>query len=278
MRDWPRMVARCTEIAEDLAAGVGIATGTPYAQTAAAVEFLRWLVDDHFAFLGSTGIEYGTPGDPTSAREVDGAALGLTVDPVLPTTAPAAPDAARVVLVTSGRRRSTVHRAAWLDEVRIRRFDEAGSITAETVVTGLFTASAYTEPVESIPIIREKVAEIIRSSGFTPRSHGGKDILGTLATYPRSELFQADVAHLQHVVSTVVRMPARHGVHTFLRRGGEGTFISCLVYVPRDRYTTRVRERIQTILTDSLDTDVLDFTAQVSESAVARLHLSLIHI
>lgn len=274
VRDWPRMVARCTEIAEDLAAGVGIATGTPYAQTAAAVEFLRWLVDDHFAFLGSTGIEYGTPGDPTSAREVDGAALGLTVDPVLPTTAPAAPDAARVVLVTSGRRRSTVHRAAWLDEVRIRRFDEAGSITAETVVTGLFTASAYTEPVESIPIIREKVAEIIRSSGFTPRSHGGKDILGTLATYPRSELFQADVAHLQHVVSTVVRMPARHGVHTFLRRGGEGTFISCLVYVPRDRYTTRVRERIQTILTDSLDTDVLDFTAQVSESAVARLHFA----
>src|SRR5262249_20102990 len=49
VEDWQKMRAVALDIADSLAAGDG---PVPPAETAEAVELLRWLADDHFTFIG----------------------------------------------------------------------------------------------------------------------------------------------------------------------------------------------------------------------------------
>ena len=49
--------------------------------------------------------------------------------------------------------------------------------------------------------------------------------------------------------------------------------MSCMVYLPRDRYTTAVRLRIQEILREALHGVSVEYSATVGESALARLHV-----
>ena len=61
----------------------------------------------------------------------------------------------------------------------------------------------------------------------------------------------------------------------FVRREPYGRYLSCLVYLPRDRYTTSVRNRMQEILMRQLGGASIDYTARVSESVLARLFFVL---
>ena len=64
----------------------------------------------------------------------------------------------------------------------------------------------------------------------------------------------------------------RRRTRLFLRRDDYGRFMSCLVYLPRDRYTTQMRLRMEEILREAFDGASVDYTTRVSESVLARLH------
>ena len=59
----------------------------------------------------------------------------------------------------------------------------------------------------------------------------------------------------------------------FVRRDPYGRYLSCLIYLPRDRYTTAVRRRMEEILIRALGGASVEYTARVTESVLARLHL-----
>ena len=52
-------------------------------------------------------------------------------------------------------------------------------------------------------------------------------------------------------------------------------FVSCLVFLPRDRFNTRNRERIQEILAEAFDAESVDFELRLSESVLVRLHFTV---
>ena len=110
-------------------------------------------------------------------------------------------------------------------------------------------------------------------SGFRPDSHGGKALQHILDTFPRDELFQASVEELAHIGEGIQSLQERQQVKLFLRRDAFRRFFSCLVFVPRDRYNTQVRENIQRILVDSLGGSSVESDVQMSESKLARAHL-----
>jgi glutamate dehydrogenase len=65
----------------------------------------------------------------------------------------------------------------------------------------------------------------------------------------------------------------RRQTRLFLRRDVYGRYMSCLVYLPRDRYTTAVRLRAQEILRDAFQGAAVEYSATVGDSALARLHV-----
>ena len=59
----------------------------------------------------------------------------------------------------------------------------------------------------------------------------------------------------------------------FLRRDRYGRFFSALVYIPRDRFNTDVRQRIEAMLMRALQGERVDTNVQIGESPLAQLHM-----
>ncbi len=114
--------------------------------------------------------------------------------------------------------------------------------------------------------------EVIARSGLSLRSHSGKDLMAILEDYPREELFQIATDDLFRTVMGVVRLAGRRQVRLFARKDQYGRFISCLIYLPRDRFTTANRLKIQEILLRELNGVGVDYTTRVSDATLARIH------
>src|SRR5699024_8185651 len=100
-------------------------------------------------------------------------------------------------------------------------------------------------------------------------------LLAILEDYPRDELFQADVDTLVDVTEDIQHLAQRRRSKLFLRSDQFGRFVSALVYLPRDRYNTTVRLRIEAMLREAIGAEQVDHTTRVSESTLAHLHFVL---
>ncbi|MVA76160.1 NAD-glutamate dehydrogenase [Auraticoccus sp. F435] len=260
----------CTELADD-------PPGVPPEERDQAVELLRWLAEGHFTFLGYRDYALVVGDGTRSYQPVPGTGLGILrgdtdVEGRFSANPPTSERPALVV-VTKDNLRSRVHRPAYLDYVGVRRFGSDGAVVAEHRFLGLFAHSAYTEQVTRVPVLRDKAAEVLARTGYAPDSHGGKAVMRVLSSYPRDDMFQATARELTPVVEEISRLRERRQVRLFARRDPYGRYLSCLVYLPRDRYTTEVRLRIEGVLQRAVGAESVEATAQVSESVLARLHL-----
>ena len=239
-----------------------------------------WLAEDHFTFLGYREYQLQDVDGEDALRAVPGTGLGILRSDQdmsasygkLPPAVAAKAREKQLMIITKANSRATVHRPAYLDYVGIKQFDGNGDVVGERRFLGLFSSAAYTESLTRIPVLREKAHQLIQGAGFTPMSHSGKALMDILETYPRDELFQTSVSELLPVAEAVLHLRERRQLRFFVRRDVYGRYLSCLVYLPRDRYTTQVRERMQEILKATMGAETIDYTARVSESVLARLH------
>ncbi|MFH8464052.1 NAD-glutamate dehydrogenase [Streptomyces sp. NPDC017991] len=284
VEDWEKMRDSALRIAEELPKEP-TADDLRDQEVEEARELLRWLADDHFTFLGYREYELH---DDDSLAAVPGTGLGvLRSDPQhgedeshpvspsferLPADARAKAREHKLLVLTKANSRATVHRPSYLDYVGVKKFDADGNVIGERRFLGLFSSAAYTESVRRVPVIRRKVAEVLRGAGFSPNSHDGRDLLQILETYPRDELFQTPPDELRAIVTSVLYLQERRRLRLYLRQDEYGRYYSALVYLPRDRYTTGVRLRIIDILKEELGGTSVDFTAWNTESILSRLH------
>ncbi|MEU8190091.1 NAD-glutamate dehydrogenase [Micromonospora carbonacea] len=284
VEDWPRMRQRALALADELATARTSDSRPPVPEKdiTDSVELLRWLAHDHFTFLGYR--EYrlvdAPDGEGPALEAVLGTGLGIlrSDSPEARALSSMTPEAhekvteKRLLIITKANSRATVHRSAYLDYIGFKVFDDAGQVVGERRFLGLFSTAAYRTSVRELPVVRRKVAEVLDRSGLSQRSHSGKDLLQILETYPRDELFQIKTEDLYHAVIGVLRMAGRRQLRVFLRRDAYGRFISCLIYLPRDRFTTQNRLRMQDILLRELNGVGVDYTTRVTESMLARVH------
>ena len=276
VEDWPKLRNRALQIAGDLDK---LANPAQIAELRQAQELLRWLDDGNFTFLGYREYDLRNESgeDVLEPREESG--LGLlrasadTPHQIQHLTETGRKKARekRALVITKANSRSTVHRSAYLDYIGVKSFDAAGNVNGERRFIGLFATTAYAGSVRDIPVVREKVAAVLRDAGFPPDSHSGKDLLGILETYPRDELFQIEIPDLAAIATSIQRLQERRRTRLFLRPDIYGRFMSALVYLPRDRYTTNVRLRIEQELRETFDAVSIDYEARMTESALARL-------
>ena len=71
----------------------------------------------------------------------------------------------------------------------------------------------------------------------------------------------------------ILNLQDRQRVRFFLRRDTFRRFFSCLVYVPREKYTTAVRRKMESVLKDSFNGTSVDSSVQLSDSPLARVHI-----
>jgi len=248
-----------------------------------AAHLLDWMEGRHFVFLGYR--HYRLQRGRAEDRLVPDVNSGLgilsparrgaprSVATVLRGDVRARAREPELLVLTKANSSATVHRGELLDYVGVKTFDARGRVDGEHRFLGLWTSTAYHGSPREIPVLRRKVERVIEHFGLDPASHDGKAVLNVLETYPRDELFQAGVADLIHIVRGVVNLYERRTVRLLVRRDPYHRFYSCLVYVPRDRYNTEVRERIEQIAREGFSGMSVESQAQISGSSHARLHV-----
>ncbi len=280
VEDWKRMHAQARTVVQDLA-------DNPPPLPAEEVEegraLLTWLAEDHFTFLGYR--EYrleslGDDPDDVALRAVPGTGYGILRSDQdmsasfgqLPPMVRARAREKTLLVLAKANSKSTVHRPVYLDYVGVKTFDDSGEVVGERRFLGLFSSAAYTESILRIPVLRQKAGAVLELAGADIMSHTGKGLMDVLETYPRDELFQTPVSELAPIAMAVLGSRDRRQLRLFIRRDTYGRFLSCLVYLPRDRYNTAVRERLAAILKHRLHGESIEYTAKVSESLHAQLH------
>ncbi|GDY32341.1 NAD-glutamate dehydrogenase [Gandjariella thermophila] len=246
---------------------------------------LRWLAAGHFTFLGYRHYELvqdSSTEEKPALRGVLGSGLGvLRQDSLAARSFVAGPDAAaqalarELLVLTQASAPSPVHRSVYPFYVGVKTFDGEGNVTGEHRFLGAFTTAALHENVLEIPVIERRVREVIHRAGFPLESYSGQRMLEVVQDYPRTELFSTDVDTLYHTVTGVLALAERRRLRLFLRRDPYHRFFSCLVYLPRDRYTTTSRLAMQEVLLDELHGTHLEFSTRVGESALARVHFTV---
>ncbi|WP_017626459.1 NAD-glutamate dehydrogenase [Nocardiopsis chromatogenes] len=282
--DKAKMRARATGLADELAASAAAmrSGGVDATEAAESEAFLRWVADGNFHFMGYR--EYDLVADEEGNDALGpraGTGLGiLRMDAPASSSFASLPAAVRTkarephaLVLTKANSRATVHRPKYLDYVGVKRFDGQGRIVGERRFLGLYTHEAATTSIKQIPLLRRKQAEVLDRAGFDPESYDGKDLVEILEGFPREELFQTPVDDLYDVVMGVLRLRERPGAKLFLRRDPYGRYMSCLVYMPRDRYNTQVRLDIQDVLNDAFQGAAMDHSVMVGSSSLARLYL-----
>ncbi|MFB4266249.1 NAD-glutamate dehydrogenase [Nonomuraea sp. GTA35] len=278
VEDFRKMRALAVQTAEDLSMNP---PPLEPAEVEDSIDLLRWLADGHFTFLGYREYRLEDTDEGETLRALPGAALGILRDDkvgsgsfaALPAEVRAKAREKQLMIITKANSRATVHRATYLDYIGVKLFSPEGEVIGERRFLGLFTHVAYNESISRIPVLRRKLAGVLNEAGLAPDSHDGKDLIEILETFPRDELFQTSVDQLLPIAMGVLRLRERKQVKLFLRRDDYGRYISCLIYLPRDRYTTKVRLKMQEVLLKALGGRSLDYSAMIGESVLARLHV-----
>ncbi len=258
--------------------------GVPPAAMAEAMHFLGWLAEHNFTFLGMR--EYRLDGTGAAARlvPVTDSEMGILEDPgVLFLRAGASyvemtPQHAAFMseptplLVTKANIKSRVHRRAHLDYVGVKLYDLQGAPSGELRIVGLFTSMSYATPNIEVPLVRKKVSDVLKRAGHDPQGHAGKALMNVLDTYPREELFQISEDKLLEFAGIIASLTDRPRVRVLSRIDRFDNFVSVLVYLPRDRYDSDVRQRIGTWLAQVYEGRVSAFYPHFPEGELVRVH------
>ncbi|MFD2420658.1 NAD-glutamate dehydrogenase [Amycolatopsis pigmentata] len=255
-----REVVRAGEEMRDIALAVGAAV-----EDADAAALLRWLANGHFMFLGYRFDDFTPTADPVLGlgllRGDSSLVAGLDT--------PAPEKGAPLLELAPASGLSTVHGPGTPFHIGVRTFHPDGHVTGVHRFVGAFTSAAKHENVTAIPVVSERVLQAIHQAGVPLESHSGRRMLGILHDLPRTELFSADWEFLHGVVTGVPAPAERHRIALFVRRDPHGRFYSCLVYLPRDRFTTASRLAMEKVLLSELGGTSVDHYVRAGEAALA---------
>jgi len=277
--DWPAMRERVRSLVADLERDP---PPLPSEDIREARQLLEWMEERHFVFLGYRyyRLEREAREDRLVADTRSGLGIlrlrsagGKPAATVLTGDVRARARDRELLVLTKANSISTVHRGEYLDYAGVKTFDARGRVTGEHRFLGLWTSTAYHRSPRDIPVLRRKVDRVIQYFGLDPHGHDGKAVLNVLETYPRDELFQASVDDLIRIARGVVNLYERRTVRLLARRDPYHRFYSCLVYVPRDRYNTEVRQRIEQIVLEGFAGQSVESQVQISGSSHARVHV-----
>jgi len=280
--DWPAMVQRLqAAIAETATPPAGL----PPEHAAESRAFLEWLAQDHLVLLGYRQHDLVQHDGAEALRLVRGSGLGVlresaqerqdaqAVAPLPPAARALAREPLPMLVVTKANTRSTIHRPGYTDYIGVKRYDARGRVVGEHRFLGLFTSSAYAARVSETPLLRGKVEAIARRAGLPSGGHRAKALAHILETYPRDDLFQIGDDELYDTALGILALGDRQRLRLFLRRDPFDRFVSCLLYVPRESFSTDLRVKCQQILTAAFNGVSNDFDVLLGEGALARIHV-----
>ncbi len=250
--------------------------------------FLNWLADDHFTFLGSREYKFAMDENGELANEepkiIPSSSIGILRDEnrfilsrgheptIITDEISEFLNEADPIIIAKGSLASRVHRRVRVDYIGVKEYNEAGQVVGETRFAGLFTADAYNRQARDVPLIRNKLEHVLKTTGKLPGSHDASALKHILETYPRDELFQISEAELADISLAILQLQTRNETRLFVRRDRFDRYISALVYVPKESFHSDLRAKIADVLCRAYNGELTAFYPQYGDAPLARIH------
>jgi len=245
------------------------------------IEFLRWINKNHFTYLGycqrnlvSSQGAYHWSIDQNTCLGVlrkEGETYFESFQEMTDVAKKLALSDFPLILGKTDRV-STIHRPAHTDFIVIKIFNDKGVVVGQHQFIGLYTSDAYNLSPQFIPLLRLRVKQILERANVSFESHDGKILLNILETLPRDDFFHASAEELYDLAMGIMHLQERQRIRLFMRKDAFTRVFSCLVFVPRERFNSKLREKMEHILMEELGGYQSDFSTRFSESILARIH------
>ena len=251
------------------------------------VAFLEWLRDHHFVFLGTRDYAIVDGTDGPALKLVAGTGRGILREEERSTYVSGQPlaemsqglreriEGGDLLLISKTNRASRVHRRARMDSIDLKRVDANGAVIGELRLIGLFTSLVYMEQASRTPLLRRKLRRIVSAEDLIEGSHDYKATVAVFESFPRDELFQAGWVQLRSEVMAVLQADEAHIVSVAQRPDATGKGVAVLVAMPRDRFNSDVRRRLQEILLRRFAGETVDYHLSLGDAEAAHLFFSV---
>jgi glutamate dehydrogenase len=233
---------------------------------------LRWFAGGAMTLLG---YEVERPDGPPSE------ALGLFRFPGDPTDPGGALGAMRyfedggpVPLLAKAERRSSVHRRVPLDLVVVP-IREKGEVTAIGVHAGLWTSESLNAPVEEVPLLRRRLAQIESEFAFDRGGHSGKALRHALTALPHDLLVSLSLDCVRELVTTAMSLADRPRPTLVVVRSILKGNLFAFVWLPRDELTTQRRTGIGAMLEQAASGRISNWSVELGDGDLALLRYTL---
>jgi glutamate dehydrogenase len=247
-------------------------------------EFVRWLVDGGFVFLGYRSYSIIDVAGTRAAVVDAGSGLGILRDEGTSAFARPVPldsltpglrervESGRLLITSKTNAPSTVHRRTRMDYIGVKKLDDAGRITGERRFIGLLTSKANAEDAERIPILREKLRTIVTDAGAIPGTHDYKEIITIFNSMPKEALFLTSAQEIGAEIRTVLQLYHTHEVKVTLHPDPLGRGVSVMAILPKKTFSGAVRKAIEDTLVEQFGGTILNYHLALSGGDQARLH------
>ncbi len=282
--DWMPMVSRLREVIDSY---VTLPPPVAVDELAESVQFLKWLAEGHFTFLGAREYSFSMIDETPHLEIKPGSGLGLLRNENLHvlrrmgTEGEMSPIAQEFfstpnpLIIAKANFLSPVQRRVHVDSIGIKLYGPDGSLSGELRIVGLFSAAAYNESSKRIPFLRHKVEQVFRNLGYGPNSYSGRVLANIIESFPRDELIQISTEQLTEIAGALVRLELMPRTRVIVRLDEFGRFASVLVYVLRERFATEVRQEIIALLERAFEARMTEFTPVFALGPLVRLHVVL---
>ncbi|MEX2541064.1 MAG: NAD-glutamate dehydrogenase [Trueperaceae bacterium] len=255
--------------------------------------FMDWLDDDNFVFLGYREYQIGSSNGKRYLQVAPESGLGILsrveesgyLEPKPLDEIPAGLReriiGGRVFTVTKTNAEATVHRPARMDYIGVKMLGVGGAgeedgaaekesarsglVTGEQRFLGLFTSKALSAPVDEIPILRRRLRRVLEIDQAIPESHDYKQITTIFNNMPREELFWSDAEQLHRDIRTIMALEQEREVRLTLRADPLSRGLALMVIMPRERFNAEVRRRVQRFLASALQATHVDYQLAMGE-------------
>ncbi len=280
-RPMEKAVDRMIEIAK------GASARYTYDEIAVAVRFLEWMRDLNFVFLGYREYSIIDTDAGKALAVVPGSGLGILSqtdeskyrEPVplseLPKAVRERYESGFLCVVAKTNSVSTVHRRARMDYVGVRHVNEKGEVIGEARMVGLFTSRALMTESATIPILAEKLDDVIAAEDLIEGSHDHKAVIQLYNSFPKDELFSVPVEDLRRSIHGLLASERKEHVRLFVRPDLLARSVSVMVVMPRDRFNADLRKALQKLFKQRFGGSAVDYQLALGEAGSARIHFTV---
>nr|WP_238523249.1 NAD-glutamate dehydrogenase [Anaplasma centrale] len=236
--------------------------------------FLEWLREDNFVFLGYSEYERSESGSLAlkPERSLGLQRLGGKAQESLSHPA----QEKEPLYVVQSNFVSHVHRYGYMVCIGLRVFDKAGEIEQERCFYGFFTSSVEFQNACHIPVIRKKVELVKERSGFLRSGHNGKALMAIMQKFSREELMRFSEEDLFQISMGILSLSSSPKVRLFMLKDVINGFIGCIIFIPKNRASTELADRIAAVLERVLDGKVVgQHYNMYDESDLVRLQFTI---